>query len=156
MVTFNLLPNSVFIPRLKCISPILKREGAVSPDLERRKSPSVPRVEEKMLSFASSHKSNSARNSSQRKNVIPNITKDNFASICLKATQDFIVAREIITNSRTLKSSTSFTLRTKESLSGTNEIAATMKEFYTSSSLPEHSYDSPEFKTSTPLLEMEI
>ncbi|KAJ7386258.1 hypothetical protein OS493_010662 [Desmophyllum pertusum] len=84
------------------------------------------------------------------------VTKDDFTSICLKATQEFIVAKEMITNSRTLKSSTSFTLRRKENLSATTEIAETMKDFYTSANLLEHSDNSPEFKPSTPLLEMEI
>ena len=157
VVTFNLKPNSVFRPRLKRkFLPILKRDTAASTDIAGTKSLSVPRVENKVPSFASSDKTNSAKNSHQQKDLISGIPKDDFASICLKATQDFIVAKEIITNSRTLKSSTSFTLRTKEPLSGTNEIAVTMREFYTSSSLPEHSYKSPEFKPGTHLLEMAI
>lgn len=155
-VTFNLLPNSVVTPPLECISPILKRDKELSDKLQS-KSPSLPRVEKQGLSLnASRGKINTTRCSSQRKLVHLNITNDDFASSCLKAAQDFVVAKEMITNSRTLKSSTSFTLRSKESLSGTNEIAVTMKRFYTSSSLPEHSYNAPEFKPGTPLLQMVI
>lgn len=119
-VTFNLLPNSVVTPPLDCISPILKRDKELSDKLQS-KSPSLPRVEKQGLSLnASRGKINTTRCSSQRKLVHLNITNDDFASSCLKAAQDFVVAKEMITNSRTLKSSTSFTLRSKESLSGTD------------------------------------
>ena len=152
MVKFNLAPNSVFTPRLKCILPILKRDGATSPG----KTPIVHRVEENVSSFASSDGITRVRNSNQQKNVRHNVIKDEFASICLQAARDFVVVKELITNSKTLQTSTSFTLRSKESLAETNEIAVKMKDFYTSPNLPEHSYDWSQFKPSTRLLEMEI
>ena len=80
-------------------------------------------------------------------------TKDDFASMCLKATQDFIATKELITNSKTLKSLKFFTLRRKDNLLGNNEIAETMNDFYTSASLSDHSKESPVL---TPLLEMAI
>lgn len=162
MVKFNLVPNSVFTPRLKCISSILKLDKTTSFDLARWKSTNVSTAIETFNSrneeneptlshdFSSEDKREDMRTFSAR------VTKDDFTSICLKATQEFIVAKEMITNSRTLKSSTSFTLRRKENLSATTEIAETMKDFYTSANLLEHSDNSPEFKPSTPLLEMEI
>lgn len=147
MVKFNVVPNSVFTPRLKCISPILKRNGPAT----SCKIPHAPRVD-----VATSLTSRDVSNSNQWKSVIDDIIKDEFTSACLKATKDFVVVKEMITNSKTLKTSTSFTLRRKEGLFETSGIAVTMKDFYTSSSLPEHSYDAPEFKATTPFLVMVI
>lgn len=147
MVKFNVVPNSVFTPRLKCISPILKRNGPAT----SCKIPHAPRVD-----VATSLTSRDVSNLNQWKSVIDDIIKDEFTSVCLKATKDFVVVKEMITNSKTLKTSTSFTLRRKEGLFGSSGIAVTMKDFYTSSSLPEHSYDAPEFKATTPFLVMVI
>lgn len=147
MVKFNLVPNSVFTPRLKCISPILKRNGPVT----SCKIPHAPQVD-----VASILTPRDVSNSNQWKSVSDDIYKDEFTSVCLKATKDFVVVKEMITNSKTLKTSTSLTLRRKEGLFGTSGIAVTMRDFYTSSSLPEHSYDEPEFKATTPFLEMVI
>lgn len=143
-VAFNLLPNSVISRPLKCISSILKRDNKF-PSIANSGSPNVIQVEKKesRLKRATTH-------------VLTDVPKDDFASICLKAAQDFVVVKEIITNSTSLQSSTSFTLRTKESLLETNEIAGTMRKFYTSPSLPEHSYNSLGFKLGTRLLEMRI
>lgn len=73
--------------------------------------------------------------------------------MCFKATQDFIVTKELITNSKTLKSLKFFTLRRKDNLLENNEIAETMNDFYTSASLSDNSRESPAL---TPLLEIEI
>lgn len=147
MVKFNLVPNSVFTPRLKCTSPILKRNGPVT----SCKIPHAPQVD-----VASSLTSRDVINSNQWKSVSDDIIKDEFTSVCLKATKDFVMVKEMITNSKTLKTSTSFTLRRKEGLFGNSGIAVTMKDYYTSSSLPEHSYDAQEFKATTPFLKMVI
>ena len=140
-VTFNLLPNSASISKRDNEFPSIANSG----------SPSVIQVEQEESKLVLRDEINS-----DITHVLTDVAKDDFASICLKAAQDFVVAKEIITNSRTLQSSTSFTMRKKESLLGTNEIAVTMRKFYTSPSLPEHSHNSPGFKPGTPLLEMRI
>ena len=158
MVKFNLVPNSVFTPRLMSLSPILKRNKNLSRKSSRQQSPDVSAAVESTTSSTGRHEPTSSRNvHSGKKRDDMHIfssyfTKDDFASMCLKATQDFIVTKEMITNSTTLKSSTFFTLRRKGNLSRSNEIAETMKDFYTSGNLCERSEDSREL---TPLLEME-
>ena len=89
-------------------------------------------------------------------NLSATFAKGDFATICLQATEHFIVVREMVTNSRTMNSSTSFTFRRKENLCGTSKIAKTMNDFYTSETLAENFAKKPEFKPSTPLLEMKI
>lgn len=159
MVQFNLVPNSVFTPRLTSLSPILKQDKNISHEVAQIKCPNdCPTVE----AIASSTEKDEPAlkysvHSGQKRGDMPAFracaTQDDFASMCLQATQDFIATKELITNSRTMKSLTFFTLRRKENLLGNNEIAETMKAFYTSASLSDHSKDSPVF---TPLLEMEI
>ncbi|XP_078348044.1 uncharacterized protein LOC144633128 [Oculina patagonica] len=158
MVRFNLVPNSVFTPRLISLSPILKRNKNLSREVAGLKSPNASPATESITSGAGKHEPTLGHNihSGKKRDVMhifsPSVTKDDFTSMCLKATQDFIVTKEMITNSRSLKSSTFFTLRRKETLSGTNEIAETMKDFYTSASLSEHSKGSREL---TPIIEMD-
>lgn len=164
MVKFNLVPNSVFTPRLKCLSPILKNacNRTASVEVAPLNSPNISLDGTSVNSCAGENKPALCRivTSENKRESMYNfstcVAKDDFARICLKATQDFIIVREMITNSRSMKSSTSFTLRRKENLSGTNAIAETMKDFYTSTSLNKHSVKLSEFKPSIPLLEMEI
>lgn len=108
------------------------------------------------MDVASSLTSKDVINSNQWKSVSDDIIKDEFTSVCLEATKDFVMVKEMITNSKTLKTSTSFTLRRKEGLFGNSGIAVTMKDYYTSSSLPEHSYDAQEYNATTPFLKMVI
>ena len=141
--------------RFKRLSPILKNNTELT-DLQEQNS---WMDFSDFSSFAPDDKAaaNSVKESSnQRKSSLPCVTKNDFVNVCLKATDDFIVVKEIITNSTTLNSSTSFTLRTRESLSGTNKIAVTMNRFYTSKTLPEHSLILPEFKIGTTFLQMVI
>lgn len=158
MVRFNLVPNSVFSPRLISVSPILKRDKNSSREVTRQKYSYVSPAVQPLTSSIGKHEPALSQDvySGERQEgtriFTSSVNRDEFSSMCLKATQDFIVTKEMITNSRTLKSSTFFTLRRKEHLSGTNEIAETMTDFYTSANLSEPSEDSREL---TPLLEME-
>lgn len=159
MVQFNLVPNSVFPPRLTSLSPILKRDKNATLEAAQMKCPTFFPPVKDIASSADKHEPalKHSAHSGQKRDQVPSFracnTKDDFASMCFKATQDFIVTKELITNSTTLKSLTFFTLRRKDNLLGNNEIAETMKDFYTSASLSDHSKESPAL---TPLLEMEI
>ena len=159
MVHFNLVPNSVYTPRLISLSPILKQDKNLTHEVAQIKCPTFLPAVEAIASSADNHEPalKHSVHSGQPREQVPTfracVTKDGFASTCLQATQDFIVTKELITNSRTLKSLTFFTLRRKDNLLGNNEIAETMKYFYTSASLFDHSNDSPVL---TPLLEIKI
>ena len=157
MVRFNLVPNSVFAPRLISVSSILKRDKNSSREVTRQKysyvSPAVQPLPNSIRKYEPTLSQDvySGERQEGMRIFTSCVNRDEFTSMCLKATEDFIVTKEIITNSRTLKSSTFFTLRRKENLLGTNEIAETMKDFYTSANLSEPSENSREL---TPLLEM--
>ena len=159
IVQFNLVPNSVFTPRLTSLSPILKRDKNATHETAQMKCQTFFPAVQTIASSADTHGSalKHGDHSGQKRGQVPNFrycgTKDYFASMCFKATQDFIVTKELITNSRTLKSLTFFTLRRKDNLLRNNEIAETMNDFYTSTSLSDHSKESLAL---TPLLEMEI
>ena len=157
MVQFNLVPNSVFTPRLTSLSPILKWDKNASHEATQMKRPTFSPAVEVIASSADKQEptlKHSAHSGQKQQPTFRSCdTKDDFASMCLKATQDFIATKELITNSKTLKSLKFFTLRRKDNLLGNNEIAETMNDFYTSASLSDHSKESPVL---TPLLEMAI
>lgn len=159
MVHFNLVPNSVFSPRLRSLSSIIKRDKNVTQEVAQIKCTKFLPDVETIASKADKHQHalkyrvHSGKKREQLTSFGPCVTKDDFASMCLRATQDFIVTKELVTNSRTLKSLTFFTLRRKDNPVENNEIAWTMKDFYTSASVFDYSKDSPAL---TPLLEMEI
>jgi len=161
VVQFNLVPNSVFTPRLTSLSPILKRDKNAAHEAAQVKCPTFFPAVQTIASSADTHESalqHGAHSGQKREHAqVPNLiscgTKVDFASMCFKATQDFIVTKELITNSATLKSLAFFTLRRKDNLLRNNEIAETMNDFYTSASLSDHSKQSPAL---TSLLEMEI
>lgn len=139
-------PRKLGTTTRRSFSPILKQantEQDKSNELPPASSPSAKATSENSISHP-------------RRNAIARFIKQDFASLCLKATDDFVVVREVITNSCTLHSSTSLTLRTKENLAGTKEIALTMNTFYTSKTLPEYSYILPEVKIGTNFLEMAL
>ena len=158
MVQFNLLPNSVFTPRLTSLSPILKRDKDATHEAAQTKRPTFFPAVETIASSADKHEptlKHSAHSGQKREPTLRSCgtAKDDFANMCFKATQDFILTKELITNSKTLKSLKFFTIRKKDNLLGNNEIAETMNDFYTSASLSDHCKESPVL---TPLLEMEI
>lgn len=145
-VRFAMIPPRNLAPTtLKTLSPILKRANTEQDISNEKKLPA---------SSPSAKATSKSSISHPRRNALARFIKQDFASLCLKATDDFVVVREVITNSSTLHSSTSLTLRTKENLAGTKEIALTMNKFYTSKTLPEHSYILPEVKIGTNFLEM--
>lgn len=156
MVHFNLVPNSVFSPRLRSLSSIIKRDKNVTQEVVQIKCPKfLPDV--KMIASKADKQQHALKyrvhSGKKTKDDSGKKTKDDFASMCLQATQDFIVTKELVTNSRTLKSLTFFTLRRKDNPLENNEIAGTMKDFYTSASVFDYSKDPSAL---TPLLEMEI
>ena len=157
MVQFNLVPNRVFTPRLTCLSPILKRDKNATREAAPMKCPTFFPAVEAISSSADNYEPTLKHSVHSGQKQEPTFrscdTKDDFASMCFKATQDFIVTKELITNSKTLKSLKFFTLRRKDNLLENNEIAETMNDFYTSASLSDNSRESPVL---TPLLEIEI
>lgn len=157
IVQFNLIPNSVFTPRLTSLTPILKRDKNATREAAQLKCPTFFPAVEAIARSADKREptvKHSVDSGQKREPTFRSYdTKDNFASMCFKATQDFIVTKELITSSKTLKSLKFFTLRKKDNLLRNNEIAETMNDFYTSGSLSDHSKESPEL---TPILEMDI